>query len=238
MEINWSILGWIAGLLFVYIFGLFEGRNKGYKKRKAEEVQEKKDQPAPNPATITADNPGLLRIKTENGLLTLDLDGARVDTSALTPNHRKRLIEIVTLIRPWLEGRPVTAPTATPSLTTPPPTQPAPAPIINAQSPSQPVPAQPADKAPNKSAPAAKKDEKPAPATTMVGQINEILQLRIANTNLAAKGVVMIESPSGGVYVYVGMDKYEGVDAVPDEEIKAAIRSAIAEWEKKYTPGL
>ena len=76
------------------------------------------------------------------------------------------------------------------------------------------------------------------PATSMVGQINEILQLRIANTNLAAKGVVMIESPSGGVFVYVGMDKYEGVDAVPGEEIKAAIRSAIAEWEKKYTPGL
>ena len=72
----------------------------------------------------------------------------------------------------------------------------------------------------------------------MVGQINAILQLRIANTKLAEQGVTMIESPYGGVYVYVGLNKFEGVDAVPDEDIKAAIRAAIAEWERKYTPGL
>jgi hypothetical protein len=29
-----------------------------------------------------------------------------------------------------------------------------------------------------------------------------------------------------------------GVEEVPDAEIKSAIRAAIAEWEKKYTPGL
>jgi hypothetical protein len=72
----------------------------------------------------------------------------------------------------------------------------------------------------------------------MVGQINEILQLRIAKTKFAEQGITMIESPAGGVNVYVGLNRYEGIDAVPDEEIKAAIRNAIAEWEKKYTPGL
>ena len=45
MEFNWSILGWIAGLIFVYVFGLFEGRGQGYKKRKAEEAETKKDVP-------------------------------------------------------------------------------------------------------------------------------------------------------------------------------------------------
>ena len=38
--------------------------------------------------------------------------------------------------------------------------------------------------------------------------------------------------------VWVGVDKYETVDDVPDEQVKAAIRAAIAEWENKYTPGL
>jgi hypothetical protein len=72
----------------------------------------------------------------------------------------------------------------------------------------------------------------------MVGQINAILQARIVNTRFAELGLTMIESPSGGVYVYVGLNKFEGIDAVPDEEIKTVIRGAIAEWEKKYTPGL
>ena len=83
------------------------------------------------------------------------------------------------------------------------------------------------------------KDEKPQTApTSMVGQINAILQVRIANTPLASQGVTMMEIPSGGVIVYVGVNKYEGIEDVPSEDIKAAIRAAIAEWEKKYTPGL
>ena len=49
---------------------------------------------------------------------------------------------------------------------------------------------------------------------------------------------VLQESIQGGVEVYVGLNKFDAVDDVPDQEIKAAIRSAIAEWEKKYTPGI
>jgi hypothetical protein len=83
-----------------------------------------------------------------------------------------------------------------------------------------------------------KADEPELPPTSIVGQINLILQAQIINTPLAYQGVTLVESPSGGVNVYVGVNKYEGVDEVPDEGIKIAIRAAIAEWEKKYTPGL
>ena len=125
MEFNWSILGWIGAIIFVYIFGLFEGRGQGKKMRAAEEAQEKKENPsAPatpaKPTTIKVDDPGLMRIKNENGVLKLDLDGTRVDTSALSGDQRKRLIEMLSLIRPWLEGKP--APTPTPA----PPPQPKP----------------------------------------------------------------------------------------------------------------
>lgn len=155
------------------------------------------------------DDPGLMRIKNENGALTLDLDGARVNTSAITLAQRKRLIEILNAIRPWLEGKPAAAPPPPPS---PQPSRPAPAPLKKAAEPE------------------------PAP-TSIVGQVNAILQARIAGTPLASPGIILMESATGGVLVYVGIDKYESVDEVPDEAVKAAIRAAIVEWENKYTPG-
>ena len=102
---NWSILVWIVIVISVYIYGLFEGRGQGKKMRIAEEAQAKKDNPPAlikpaTPTIINVDDPGLMRIKSENGFLTLDLDGARVDTSALSGDQRKRLIEMLTLIRP------------------------------------------------------------------------------------------------------------------------------------------
>lgn len=48
----------------------------------------------------------------------------------------------------------------------------------------------------------------------------------------------MSQSAEGGVIVTVGASQYFGVDEVPDTDVKALIRAAIAEWEKKYTPGL
>ena len=47
-----------------------------------------------------------------------------------------------------------------------------------------------------------------------------------------------MESLAGGVNVYVGVQRFEAIDDVPDEEVKAAIRAATAEWENRYTPGL
>src|SRR6266540_5584795 len=114
MEFNWSILAWIAGLIFVYIFGLYEGRGQGYKKRKAEEEQEKKDQPAPETKTVTVDDPGLLRIKNENGSIALDLDGTRVNPTSLSADQRKRLIDMLSIMRPWMEGRYAPASASTP----------------------------------------------------------------------------------------------------------------------------
>jgi hypothetical protein len=126
----------LAAMFFGYGFGLFEGRGQGYKKRKREEQEEKANQPAPKPATITetmtmtVDDPGLLRIKNENGTFALDLDGTRVDPATLLPEQRRRLIEILNIMRPWLEGR--SAPILPPSATG------------TAQPPSRPVPFQPA----------------------------------------------------------------------------------------------
>lgn len=244
MEINWSIIGWIAGLVFVYLFGLFEGRAKGYKKRKKEEQEEKKNQPPPKPETVTetitvkVDDPGLLRIKNEDGSFALDLDGARVNPISLSPEQRKRLIEILGMVRPWLEGR--SAPVA--DVRQGAPAAPAsPPPSSTAQTPPAVVPIQPASPPPQpspKPATIAKEDRPAAPANSIVTQIDSILQARLVGTPLAERGVFLTQSLQGGVSVYVGLTRYDGVDAVPDPEVKAAIRAAITEWEDKYTPGL
>jgi hypothetical protein len=90
----------------------------------------------------------------------------------------------------------------------------------------------------SKTSKTAKEDRPVAPATSIVGQIDSVLQARLSGTPLEERGVFLAQSPDGGVMVYVGLTKYMGIDEVPDVEIKAAIRAAITEWENKYTPGL
>jgi len=34
----------------------------------------------------------------------------------------------------------------------------------------------------------------------------------------------------------VGLDRYESVDEVPDDEVRGLIRSAVAEWEARVAP--
>jgi len=205
---------------------------------KAAEAQKLIDTTSTSPSSNVIDNPGILRLRNENGSLSLDLDGEAIHSTPLSSDQRKRLIEILNLVRPILEGKPA------PMVAPPPPSQdmlsrldavstssfappPTPIPIV------KPSLNQIITRAPKK------KDDKTEDApTTMVGQINAILQSQMANTPLASKGISMLESPSGGVIVHVGEKNYEGIDDVPNEEIKTAIRAAIAEWEKKYTPGL
>ncbi|MGC8856105.1 MAG: hypothetical protein ACP5QU_04835, partial [Anaerolineae bacterium] len=79
----------------------------------------------------------------------------------------------------------------------------------------------------------------PAPAApqSIVEQIDAILQERIAGTPLEKHAIRLLEAPDGSVIVMVGINRYQGIAEVPDEEIRAAIRAATAEWERKYPPG-
>jgi len=237
VELTYLAIGGIAlvAMFFGYGFGLFEGRNQGYKKRKREEAEEKKEapvvevpQPAPEPVRIKVDDPGLMRIKNEGGYLALDLDGTRVDTSALTTEQRRRLIEMLNLMRPWLEGKPAAAPAKIPAAS-----QSEPAPV------AQSTQSAPAAQTPAPRPATIAREERPiAPAGSIVSQIDAILQARIVGTPIEDRGVFLAQSAEGGVMVYVGLTKYAGIDDVPDPEIKAAIREAIKEWENKFTPGL
>lgn len=219
----------IAVMFFGYFFGLFEGRGQGYKNRKKEEAEEKKHQPAPLPSAsppVPSDETPILNLSMDNaGRLRLKLDGKSTDTTALDSDKRKRLIAILTEMRPWLEA-PKTAAS---------PAQPQPASVSGMTPVSSPKPA-PAPRA--AALTSIDDDNEPVGSQSIVAQINSILQIRLSKTPLAGKGIRLQESPDGGVLVWVGMQKFEGVEAVPDEAIKAVLKTAISEWENKYTPGL
>jgi hypothetical protein len=162
------------------------------------------------------DDPGLLRLKMVNGAPMLELDGTAANARSISPDQRKRLIELITVMRPWVEssGQPAT-----------PPTTPVSAPVPRAV--PTPIPATPPANA-----------EKDITKLSIVQQIDTVLQARLVDTPLGSQGIRLQESLQGGVEVYVGVQKFASVDEVPDENIKTAIRAAIAEWEQKFTPGL
>jgi hypothetical protein len=70
------------------------------------------------------------------------------------------------------------------------------------------------------------------PAKSIVLQIEDILQDMIAGTEMAERGIHLLEDPTRGVIVQVGLENFEGIDAVPYPQIKDVIQSAVQEWEK------
>jgi hypothetical protein len=213
----WTIVIVSLVTLFLgYYFGLVEGRVRAERKYKKE--LEERDAPAaiqPPPAPVIVDNPGLLRLKDENGQFLLEMDGARVNGNTITR------------MRPWVEGRPMPGGAPASSFSFASPDRPAPVPAPAAP-PVVPV-AAPSLTTPRK--------DPPILAQSMVEQIDAILQEKIENTPLGQRGLKLEEAPGGAVNVVVGLNRYQGVGEVPDPEVQAAIRAAIAEWERKFTPG-
>lgn len=185
---------------------------------------------APEPTTaalfanLNRDNIATLWREQPENDLRVEMDGTSYqDAVDMTPDQRRKLIAVFQDLRTWLtppgerppaaeQAAPVTAPVPAPA------PAPAAAPVVLIP-PTQAgvVPAVPAPKAP----------------TTMLGQIDAILQERIAGTPLEKRGVKLMEAADHSVLVMIGLQKYNGIDAVPDETVRAAIRAAIQEWDQK-----
>jgi hypothetical protein len=230
-----------GALLLGWVIGFFDSNLRTRKKikeaeKKAESaIKEAQDRTADAEsrlsilASTVPDDAGILRLKQQGTEVSLELDGEKISSSALTAEQKKRLVGLLTLMRPWLEtesaagaARPVAVPHAEPTPRESVRPEPAPLPMPSL--------------VPEGKLPEAKKPTQPP--LSIVEQINAILQLRMMGTPLSKHDIRLQESHEGGVEVMVGIKKYETVEDVPDPEIKAAIRKAIEEWEKKYTPGL
>jgi len=233
------LIGLILGAAIGWAIGFFDSNNRTAKKIEAaeskvelmtKEYEMKMSQSAqqiavgPPASQSPQDDPGLLRLKNDNGRFVLEVDKTPV-TVPLSPEKKKRLIELITVIRPWLEGGQPSQTTSQPPASDPAQT----AVFLSTRSLSQPLPPMSSKKP---------EVEKNITELSIVAQIDTVLQARLMDTPLEKKGIRLQESIKGDLEVYVGLKKFESVDDIPDETIKAAIRAAIAEWEKRYTPGL
>lgn len=76
--------------------------------------------------------------------------------------------------------------------------------------------------------------EKPLPKPqSIVSQINDVLQEMLKNTVFETQGVKLTENPYHGVVAWIGAQHYDGIEAIPDLELKELIRKAVRRWEQQ-----
>lgn len=70
-------------------------------------------------------------------------------------------------------------------------------------------------------------------STSIAAQIDEILQEKLAGLPDEKRAIRLMELSGKGMVVMIGLNHYDGVDAVPDPDVKALIRECVREWEQK-----
>jgi hypothetical protein len=165
--------------------------------------------------------------------IATELDGEFYrDFLILSPEQKKRVVRLVDLMQKWTEKPEVPSvgeqlPVATV--------------IVNEVSETKPPIQQPAS-AFTYYSPAITdetvevengKEEKPLKPTTVAGQISAIIDEMIQDSSLKEKGIKLIENERQGVDVWIGLEKFDGINAIPYPDVQELIRKAVIQWEKE-----
>ena len=73
----------------------------------------------------------------------------------------------------------------------------------------------------------------PEKSLSIVDQINNVLDEMVEGTPNKQRGIRLVEKGHEGVVVWVGMEHFNGVDAIPYTDVQLLIRSAVARWEEE-----
>lgn len=68
---------------------------------------------------------------------------------------------------------------------------------------------------------------------TVAGQISDIIDRMLEGNPLREKGIKLIENAHHGVDVWIGLEKFDGIDTIPYPEVQDVIRKAVAQWERE-----
>jgi hypothetical protein len=215
-----TAIGFIVGALVVYLVMLNEVK-KIQGSSEPDLLKERKNR--------FQELAGLWRERT-SGKLAVWLDEKMVtDSKSLNPLQRQQMESAGRELIDWLgvhadlmERPPENSATEAASMATPAVSQPiAPVPVT-----MEPVVAAAAT-------PAAAVPVVPDRPLSIVEQVNDILKEILAGTPMEARQIRLSEDPRQGVIVWIGTDHYNGVDMVPDPEVKAVLRKAGSEWERR-----
>lgn len=85
---------------------------------------------------------------------------------------------------------------------------------------------------PPEAEPAARTKKGSPQIKSLVDEVNEILERKLAESGLTHRGVRLSQDQHGSVRVYIGIQGYTMED-IPDADIREVIRQAVAEWESR-----
>jgi hypothetical protein len=240
-NVLWTVIVGAVAAIAGYVFGMVDSRVTNAIKENRAEQAALKEATARESIPARLDEHSVLKVTVDPTLRWhLELDGTQLEPEGLTPEQRARLVNVIVQIRPWIDGKTTAAPA---------PAAPASALVsatiqtgmVQTSAPAAPVPAVAPPAGPPRLDIARGfrsllekelKGAEPEKGPSIVRMIDDVLQKKLELSPLAAKHIRLEEGSVGEVVVYVGVQRYSGVDAVPDEAIKGIIKEAIAEWNR------
>jgi hypothetical protein len=245
MELFPAIILIIVAAIAGYAIGIVDSRMTAAVLKKTEDAKAATANASEAGARETANLPGehtVLKVTIDNALKWhLELDGTRLeDPDTISLEQRQRTVGVVVQMRPWLDGKPapsvVTAPTAPAALAPSLPPIKALSPVPAAST-VKPISANPLKVDAMRGFRSLLKNDIKDPekqkGTSLVALIDEVLQAKLLTSPTINKMVRLEDGPLGEVIVIVGSQRYNGVNAVPDPEIREIIQEAITDWGKK-----
>lgn len=210
--------GGLGGALLGMWMGWFFGKREGAKaspRTRSGGAAPPKSAPAGKPSsqqrrehTPPAPPPPALGLvlRRREGALLVTLDGVTYQHYATMPaDSRKRLMAYLALVRDWMQGGKV----------------PGRAPAAAGASPEKVA-----------GVGGASGNAEPLTPRDIVEQIDEIVQQLHARADLSAP-VRIIAGLKGGVNILVGTERYESIDDIPDEAVRALVHRAVEIWESR-----